>query len=436
MTEPDDTGSPPVTDIDADGWSEKDGDCNDGDPAVFPGAYDRPNDGIDADCADGDRTCDCLVLDAGATAGETYQGIDTSAFRSLDLAYLLDTTCSTYGVPDAFIESFPDVSDALATSSTATTTTAGLATFDDYAYGSLGSAFSGDRPFVLRAQQSDDLTVVQDALETTPIHGGGDGPEAVIEGLYQALTGVGYDQNCNATYDSSTDVKPFVADAADPFGGVAGQFYDSTDQSTGDVGGMGFRADATVRVLVYGTDYYLRDPSAGYPSPGGCPGDAGAEDVAAAALASDVYLVGIALGTTLPVKQMLALADATASVADLDGDGAADDPLVYHWDGTAAELGATILDAVEAIRAETGLRDVYASVTLEVRDDPLGIVTNISPQSYTDVAWDDVDSLSFNVAYYTGAYGTKPVVGSVDFALVGDGFDLDTFSVDVEIAPF
>jgi hypothetical protein len=35
----------------------------------------------------------------------------------------------------------------------------------------------------------------------------------------------------------------------------------------------------------------------------------------------------------------------------------------------------------------------------------------------------------------TGAYGTKPVVGSVDLALVGDGFDLATVHVDIEIAP-
>jgi hypothetical protein len=62
-------------------------------------------------------------------------------------------------------------------------------------------------------------------------------------------------------------------------------------------------------------------------------------------------------------------------------------------------------------------------------------VAGISPQSYTDVAWQDIDDLVFNVAYSTGAYGAKPVDGSVDFALVGDGFDLATVHVDVEIAP-
>jgi hypothetical protein len=422
----------PPTDLDADGWSETDGDCDDANPAVYPGAYDRPDDGIDADCADGDRTCDCLVLDAGTTVAETYEQIDTSAFRSLDLAYLLDTRPSA-PMLETFAGSFPEIADALDT--LVTTRTAGLATFDDYAVWPFGDASSGDKPFQLHAQQSDDLSLMQNALNGLQYLHGVDVPEAGMEALYQALTGTGYDQDCDATYDGSTDVKPFIADAADPFGGTAGQFYDVTDQSTGNVGGMGFRSDATVRVLVYATESDLRDPSAGYPSPGGCPGDAGAEDVAASALASGVYLVGIASQSTLPVDQMLELGDATGSVADLDGDGAADDPLVYQTNGSTTDVRDAILDALDAIRAETALRDVFASVTLEVRDDPLGIVFGTSPASYDNVAWEDLDTLSFSARYDTSAYGTKPVVGSVDFALVGDGFDLATIHVDVEIAP-
>jgi hypothetical protein len=434
--ESDDTGEvvpPPPTDLDADGWSETDGDCDDADPAVHPGAYDRPDDGVDADCADGDRTCDCVVLDGGTTAVEALGEFDFASSRSLDLTLLLDTTCSNGGRLTALAESFPDIADALDTSPIATT--AGLATFDDYAYGFFGGAAHGDKPFHLGAQQTDDLTLVQDALVATPLHGGGDGPEAAMEALYQALTGAGYDQDCDATYDTSTDVMPFVADAADPFGGAGGQLYDVTDPSTGTVGGVGFRADATVRVLMYATDNYMRDPSADYESPGGCPGDAGADDVAAAALASDVYLVGLAWNSSLPLEQMRALADATGSVADVDGDGDADDALVYSSEYTTTGDRDAILDALEAVLPETALRDVFGSVTLEVRDDPLGIVAGVSPDRHTNVEWPDVDALTFGVVYDTSAYGAKPVVGSVDFALVGDGFDLATVHVDVEIAP-
>ncbi len=235
-------------------------------------------------------------------------------------------------------------------------------------------------------------------------------------------------------YDTSIDVEPFVATAADPFGGTGGQFYDAADSSTGNVGGMGFREDATVRVIVYATDNYMRDPLAGYGTPGGCPGDADSADVAAAALESGVYLVGVSLGGTLPVEQMTELAEATGSVADLDGDGV-DDPLVYQTDESTDEVSAAIIDAVDAVEAKAGVRDVYDSVTLEVRDDPLGIVGGITPKAYKDVAWSAVDGLSFDVVYDTKAYGKKPVVGSVDFAVVGDGFDLGTVHVEIEIAP-
>ncbi len=431
--DPGDTGGTvPPTDLDGDGWSETDGDCDDANPAVYPGAYDRPNDGIDEDCVAGDRTCDCLVLDGGAVVAANVEGFDTTAFRSVDVAYLLDTSCATSGVPDSFRASFSDVVDALETNMT--TLTVGLAAFDDYAYGSYGSPASGDKPFYLPAQQTDDLDLVQEAFDGLSIHGGSDGPESVVEGLYQALTGAGYDQDCDGTYDPSTDVEPFIANAADPFGGTGGQFYDDTDQSTGHVGGVGFREDSTVRVIVYATDNYLRDPLAGYGTPGGCPGDADSAEVTAAALESGVYLVGISLGGSLAVEQMAALADATDSVADLDGDGI-DDPLVYPMAGATDEVGAAIIDGVEAVEAKAGVRDVYDSVELDVRGDPLGIVGNITPHAYKDVAWSAVDGLFFDVVYDTRAYGEKPVVGSVDFAVVGDGFDLGTVHVDVEIAP-
>ena len=44
----------PPSDVDQDGFSDSDGDCDDNDPNVNPDAEDTPNDGIDQDCSGGD----------------------------------------------------------------------------------------------------------------------------------------------------------------------------------------------------------------------------------------------------------------------------------------------------------------------------------------------------------------------------------------------
>jgi len=53
----DDTGGPdPQADADGDGFRVEEGDCDDGNAAVHPGATEIPCDGIDNDCLDGDLT--------------------------------------------------------------------------------------------------------------------------------------------------------------------------------------------------------------------------------------------------------------------------------------------------------------------------------------------------------------------------------------------
>lgn len=49
-TDPPDTGDPPREDVDGDGWTEVEGDCDDGDAAVNPAATEQAGDGIDQDC--------------------------------------------------------------------------------------------------------------------------------------------------------------------------------------------------------------------------------------------------------------------------------------------------------------------------------------------------------------------------------------------------
>jgi hypothetical protein len=68
------------TDHDGDGWSFTDGDCNDCDPTINPGAYDIPKDGIDEDCngtPDDEPTgCDSAVTLASSDANDGAKAID------------------------------------------------------------------------------------------------------------------------------------------------------------------------------------------------------------------------------------------------------------------------------------------------------------------------------------------------------------------------
>ena len=68
------TSTSGTADNDGDGWSPADGDCNDCNKFINPGAYDIPADGIDEDCdgkVDDEPTgCDSTLTSLSTTAGE------------------------------------------------------------------------------------------------------------------------------------------------------------------------------------------------------------------------------------------------------------------------------------------------------------------------------------------------------------------------------
>jgi hypothetical protein len=181
-----------------------------------------------------------------------------------DIAFLIDTTCSMSSTATAIAAEFSDVVDELQDVLPARSSASG--THDDYAYGSYGSPFSGDKPFEMRQQITDQVDDMQDTLNAIRSTADRTVPSRRSKGMYQAATGQGYDQDCDGSYDGSTDVKPFIATSDDPFGGKGGQFYDSTDESTGELGGFGFN-DYALPIIIEATDNYLRDPENGYGRP-------------------------------------------------------------------------------------------------------------------------------------------------------------------------
>ena len=299
--------------------------------------------------------------------------------QEVDVALLLDTTGSMGAEATAMAAEFSAIVDELST--TIDDAQYGFATYDDYAYSGMGDYSSGDKPFELRHQVSDDILSVQAQLDATPLHYGVDWPESTYEGLYQSLTGVGYDQGCDGGYDATTDVMPFTSSATDPFTGGGGEFYDSSLSGGGMVGGFGFREES-LPVILYATDAPFRDADdAAYSTPGGCPLDAGQSDVEEAVADIGARLIGIATQSTAPSAEIEELALSTGSLYDEDGDGVAAEALAFYWTGGSAAFRTTIVNAIQGMLDSV----TFSEVALEVDGDAWGFVTDISPEVYEDV---------------------------------------------------
>jgi hypothetical protein len=362
--------------------------------------------------------------------GETYQ-FDMSVealIREADVVFTFDTTGSMGNTLNTLTSTFPDVYpevDALFES-----VNYGVASFADYRYSSMGSP--GDYPFVMRQQLTDDVAEVETQMGYLQPNGGNDSPESTIEAVYQTLTGAGYDLGCNGTFDRDYDVKPFIASKDDPFGGAEEGVYDETVSNTGDRGGMGFRSGA-LPVVVYATDLYMRDPDSTNgtlnQTPGGCPGDAGSTQVAEVAVESGAVLIGFDVSytgsTTAPFAGMEELAWLSGSVGDLDGDGTAEETLVYHIDQYSSTFVTEFRENL--IQALTYVLSVpFDEVSIETSGDPHGFLVGTEPEYYLNVAPNA--AMSF---FVTVEGVVKPAVDdqvfAIDFQVLGDGvIDLGT----------
>jgi hypothetical protein len=366
------------TDSDNDGLSDwEEGNIYGTDPYDFDSDGDGFNDGaevaVGSDPNDGGSVIEGIYVEVPERTDVEEVFEFELSIQLGDIAFLLDTTCSMGGTIEAMKDEYADIVDELAT--TIPEANYAVATFDDYNYGSMGSGT--DRPFILKRQLTSNVADVQSTLSSIPLHNGVDWPESSTEALYQAITGGGYDQNRNGSYDSGTDVRPFISSSSDPFSGGGGQAYDSTVVGTGSGGGVGFRAYA-LPIIVYATDAEMRD-AATYSTPGGLPFDANGTGTAAAAIDAGVYLIGIGVGSSAPLGQMNALADMTGSLADTDGDGAADDRLVFSWSGSSSTFRDTVVNAIEDLVDSV----LFDFVELDIEGDDHGFVVGVDPERYS-----------------------------------------------------
>ncbi len=349
-----------------------------------------------------------------------------------DVGFIIDTTCSMGGTITAVATEFNTMVGELGT--LLPDAAYGVSGHDDYAYGNYGSPGS-DKPFYLRQQVTTDSTLVQTAFSGLSTHSGADGPESGTEAIYQAASGAGYDQDCDGTYDTSTDVYPFIASAADPFGGSGGDMYDSTTPDGGVLGGMGFR-EYSLPVIVLAGDNYLRDPESSNGmyngTPGGCPIDAGMSDAVTAFTDLGAYFVGVSVNGSTGYPQMVDFATTIGSVADLDGDGVADEPVVETWSGSSTEFRDTIVNAITQL--VSGVR--FERVDLSVDGDVYGFVQSIEPEYFEGLGADDEgEILTFTLTFRgTVAALTEDQLFKLTLNVLGDqSILLDTLDIIVVV---
>ena len=331
----------------------------------------------------GDATA--TVWGAGQV-GATCDGIGSGElvfdvqYERADVAFIVDNTMSMEPVIVAFESNISGIFSSLRSS--IPDLTIGYARHEDYK----PDAFTDSRPFRLFQQQTDDIALAVSTVSVpfANISGGSDWEEASTEALYQAATGMGYDQQCDGSYSADYDVPPFRSTPLDAFHGLAAGTFDPTVPGTGAEGGMGFR-EGVLPIFVSATDAMMKDPERGHWSPGGCPTDASLYDAITAVNELGGKFVGIEVlsgGLTSPFDQMEAVAISTGSYGDLDGD-LIEEPTVTYWDPAdePVSFGRTIVNAIEALAAAAR----FDIVELEIVDDPDSVVLNIEPDAYMDV---------------------------------------------------
>jgi hypothetical protein len=371
---------PTKSDTDGDGYTdgeEKAAGTNPKDPASNPGAI-------------GGFSFDLPYKGLPRTQELTFK----PQIKKADVAFVTDTTGSMGGSISGIQTSLKSIATSLAAK--IPDVAFGVGDHKDFPVGGYGS--TGDFPFKLWQRVTTNITDAQNGVNKMFASGGSDGPEAQIEGLYQAAVGNGFTDKTGASIWTAK---------FDPTVG-----FDAT-KGHGTIGGMGFRKDAQP-IIILTTDISEHHAAGDLDNPNGAGGfdyylatDFGAVDTTTPPTAPskaphtvkqtlDAYaaiggkILGVAVdsgfGTAsdAPRKQEEYWALKTGAVIPLatgattcptgksgaavppvdDGTGKKVCPLVFTTDSTGSGIDTAIVDAISKFSAFVTFKTVW----LEARD--------------------------------------------------------------------
>lgn len=359
------------------------------------------------------------VLREGESVLETIHL--STQIPAADVAFLIDTTGSMGEEIAAVRDYFMEIAETV--DSVVPDAAFGVAHYRDYAVSPYGG--SQDFPYRVDQQVTTDRERVTEKLAGLGAAGGGDFPECQLEALFQLASGRGFDLNGDGSYQNQ-DARPFVTSPDDAFNGHVTGAFDPDAPAASAISGIGFRPGA-FRMVVHASDATFRDPESGWTL--GNPGTSPTGKAAAIAALNGVgaHVIGIA-STSAPVPVMTEIATATGAVADRDGDGSVDDPLVYSVQADAAGLPEAVTDAIVKMLTASEF-----NVFLGLDGDKWHFVHQSFPQGFDRVHPGEI--VTFDVQLLgTISSGTDDRVYKFNIQLVGeDGTILDTHPVVIVV---
>jgi hypothetical protein len=209
-----------------------------------------------------------LTLGAGASATTPVSltlPSSGSPITEADVFLLFDDTGSFASILPTLTSQFPTIISTLTSALPGVSFGFGIGRFEDYG-GAAGHAIDMDfpqsRPFILSQpvitpDTANFSNAINAALARTTPGTGGDTPEAMLEGLFQTATGVGFDGDNNGSkLDSgpagpvSTQVTPGTSGDVPPFSSFTADPANYVLPPAGSLGGAGFRPGALPIILV------------------------------------------------------------------------------------------------------------------------------------------------------------------------------------------